>query len=240
MSTGPSSSPAGSAAFVAGDYVLDNDSVGATLSIVSVSADSVVYDLTVVGKTGSNHNGELDTQTAKRGSVSTSLFVDKVGSDCEIHLQPTAGGAISLVQVGSCSDAGFGAYLDASGTYTKKTTGATGPNPSNIPIAAGKYINSDIGAMLMIYGPCSTQNSLSDRAGSTVLQGTLGADQHTLPSPEGNVCGNYALTQAKPGVIMVTWSPDPTAHLGDLASGCKSIEGEYDMTEPGTLEVCSK
>ena len=105
----------------AGDYVLDNASVGATLSIHSVAANSVSYTLGVLGKTGSQHNGELDNRTAK---VSGSSFNDTVDSDCKISMQPAGADAIQLKQTGPCSDAGFGAFLDGSGLYKKKTGSA--------------------------------------------------------------------------------------------------------------------
>ena len=139
-------------------------------------------------------------------------------------------------------------FLPVKFVGTKTTTGlvktsdlasAAAPKPTPTAIGAGKYINAALGAMLLVHGPCSTENFLSNAQGQDVASGPLGTDQHTLTSPEGDVCGAYSLTQTEAGVVMVTWSPDPTAHLSaDIQTGCKSIEGEYDMTVPGTLEAC--
>jgi hypothetical protein len=78
----------------------------------------------MLGKTGSGHNGELDGRTAKRTGTSAS-FDDAVDSDCKISLQAAGADSITVKQTGSCSDAGFGAFLDGSGTY-KKSAGWVG------------------------------------------------------------------------------------------------------------------
>jgi hypothetical protein len=101
-----------------GDYVLDNASVGATLTIHSANATSVSYDIGVLGKGGSEHNGELDGRTAKAGS--SGGFEDVVDPDCKMAIQASGSDSVSVKQTGSCSDAGFGAFLDASGTYKKQ------------------------------------------------------------------------------------------------------------------------
>jgi hypothetical protein len=111
-----------------GDYVLDNSSVGATLTIHSATATSVSYDLGVLGKTGSQHNGELDNRTAK---ASGSSFNDTVDSDCKISLQASGTDSIQVKQTGPCTDAGFGAFLDGSGVYKKAVDAGAPPAASN-------------------------------------------------------------------------------------------------------------
>jgi hypothetical protein len=108
---------ASSATIAPGDYVLDNASVGATLTIHSATAQSVSYSLGILGKTGSQHNGELDHRTAAHSGTG---YLDTVDADCKITIAAASGG-IALKQTGPCSDAGFGAFLDGSGTYKKKT-----------------------------------------------------------------------------------------------------------------------
>jgi hypothetical protein len=127
---GPGASPA--QAIAPGDYVLDNADVGATLTIRTATTSSVSYSLGILGKTGSQHNGELDNRTATHSGAT---FNDNVDSDCKISLQGVAGGSIQVKQTGSCSDAGFGAFLDGSGTYTKKA--ASSPTPSPAPSSNG-------------------------------------------------------------------------------------------------------
>jgi hypothetical protein len=123
MTAGSGAAVSAKASVIApGDYVLDNASVGATLTVHSANASSVSYDLGVLGKTGSGHNGELDGRTAK---VASSGFEDAVDSDCKIAIQAGGTDSVSVKQTGSCSDAGFGAFLDASGTYKKKAADAT-------------------------------------------------------------------------------------------------------------------
>jgi hypothetical protein len=115
--------PATVAALAVGTYMLENDSVGATLTIKSATATSVSYSIGILGKGGSEHNGELDGRTAKP-NASTGSFDDAVDSDCKISLK-ASGSDITVKQTGSCSDAGFGAFLDGSGTY-KKSAGWVG------------------------------------------------------------------------------------------------------------------
>jgi hypothetical protein len=95
---------------------------------VPVAANSVSYDLGVLGKTGSQHNGELDNRTAK---LSGSTFLDAVDSDCKISLQAGGTDGIQVKQTGSCQDAGFGAFLDGSGLYKKKAAFAGAPAPAS-------------------------------------------------------------------------------------------------------------
>jgi hypothetical protein len=109
---------------VPGVYVLDNSDVGATLTIHMVSKTSLTYDLGVLGKTGSQHNGELDQRTAK---PSGSTFNDTVDSDCKIVLSAASADSVQVKQTGSCSDAGFGAFLDGSGVYKRKPDGGAPP-----------------------------------------------------------------------------------------------------------------
>lgn len=104
-------------AISAGDYVVvENESFGATLSIKSVGANSLAYSYGILGKSGSQHNGELEGRTAY---LSGGAFVDTIDADCKMtfHL---VGEDIAMTQTGTCSDAGFGAFLDGTGVYKKK------------------------------------------------------------------------------------------------------------------------
>jgi hypothetical protein len=121
MTAAPASS-ASAVQVAPGDYMLDNDSVGATLTIKSATAQSIAYSLSIVGKTGSHHNGELDNRKAAKSGV---LYADTVDSDCKISLAPFGGDSVQLKQTGSCSN-NFGAFLDASGTYKVKTASKSG------------------------------------------------------------------------------------------------------------------
>jgi len=163
------------------------------------------------------------------GKHPRSAFV--LRGDTVVVTGPEANGFLPVKFVGTKTTTGL--------VKTSDLASAAAPNPTPTAIGAGKYINAALGAMLLVHGPCSTENFLSNAQGQDVATGPLGADQHTLNSPEGDVCGAYSLTQTEDGVVMVSWNPDPTAHLSaDIETGCKAIEGEYDLTVPGTLEAC--
>jgi hypothetical protein len=93
------------------------------------------------------------------------------------------------------------------------------------PLAAGKYVSN--GRILALYGRCSDDNFLDSTA-----QGSLGADGHTISVLEGDVCGSYALTSPKFGVVHVTWKKPAGSHLdAQTVASCRSAEGDFEMTE---------
>lgn len=105
------------------------------------------------------------------------------------------------------------------------------------PLEAGKFINFDNGAMLLLSGPCSTRNTLTAKTGKDVAAGALG-DGHTMRSV-GSKCGGYNLTQASEGVIEVTWKNDPDQDLSEEErKSCSAIEGKFEETEVGVAEAC--
>lgn len=106
-----------------------------------------------------------------------------------------------------------------------------------LPLEAGKFVKFDTGAVLVLHGPCSENNELSMN-GEKVAVGPLG-DGHTLPVVEGSTCGGYNLTQARQGVIEVTWQPNSDANLtAEEKESCSAIEGNFEMTELGVVEAC--
>jgi hypothetical protein len=105
-----------------GDYVVqENESFGATLTVTSVTPTSFTYSYGILGKTGSQHNGELNGRTAR---LASGMFIDTIDSDCKMTFRLVYTD-ISVTQTGSCSDAGFGAFLDGSGVYKKKAAAAS-------------------------------------------------------------------------------------------------------------------
>ncbi|MBX3229509.1 MAG: hypothetical protein KIT84_17175 [Labilithrix sp.] len=100
-----------------GEYKLeDNDSFGATLKITSVSP--FLFDLTVVRKSGGGAMGDLVQAMAR---VSDGKATYAPAADCSIVLRPRADG-VEVRQAGSCDSEGFGAFVDGTGMYVKKTT----------------------------------------------------------------------------------------------------------------------
>lgn len=86
---------------------------------------------------------------------------------------------------------------------------------------------------LIITGRGSQANLLRNRQGDHLAEGDLGDDGRTIRAPEGDVCGAYALSQV-PGrlTVDVLWQSDPTASAHRdpaIASGCKAIEGTYEL-----------
>ena len=187
---------------------------------------------------------EGDVQGYRSVSAAKAFFYDAPGKhprsafvlrgDTLIVTGPEAKGFVPVSYVGAKrTTKGF--------VKTADLASAAAPKAAPAAIGAGKYINATLGATLLVHGPCSSQNFLSNATGNDVAFGALGPDKHTISAQEGDVCGSYALTSTSFDVVMVTWNRDPSAHLGaEIESGCKFIEGEYDLTVPGTLEACGK
>jgi hypothetical protein len=118
-SAAPSSSaepPRGAAPqIVPGTYKLDSPSFGGTLTVQSASP--LRFRLVVVGKRESAPHGELEGAQAKMVGDATALFEPDRDCSLELRFEPAR---VEVKQKGTCDSQGFGAFVDASGTYVRE------------------------------------------------------------------------------------------------------------------------
>jgi hypothetical protein len=127
-----------SESFIAGEYEIEAPDKSGTLTITSASP--MTFDLTVVRRAGGGSFGDLSKASVK---LENGRAVFREGDDCTLSLSPGKS-AVTIAQTGTCQDAGFGAFVDASGTYKRKAQTADA--------AAGTYTlkNAHIGATLTV------------------------------------------------------------------------------------------
>lgn len=119
--------PRASAAEIApGTYVFHGNGVGATLTVKSATATTLAYD---IGIQVGSHIGDLSGRSATR-SAGAAAYSDKVDADCVMTLSSQKADTIQVKQSGTCAEQGFGAFVDGSGTYTKKAAAPAPAPPS--------------------------------------------------------------------------------------------------------------
>ena len=106
----------------AGIYELQSASFAGSLTVLSASADRIEFDLTVVSRGGGGNHGEILGGVALPSDGGQLVYWpgNDPGSDCQIFFTELSATAIELSQVGFCTDAGFGAWVDVSGTYERE------------------------------------------------------------------------------------------------------------------------
>lgn len=109
----------GSGDELVGTYALDTEDFGGTLEILSASEDRIDFNLTVVGRFGGNPIGDIVQGVAEPTDGGILVYSPGIPSDCDIFFVEVRPGSIELDQVGACSDAGFGANVDATGVYVR-------------------------------------------------------------------------------------------------------------------------
>jgi hypothetical protein len=99
-----------------GTYKMDTAAMSGDLTIKSVREGRVAFELFVMRTTGSGNHGWI---TGEFLSGEAGAYAFDQGEDCTIGFSH-AGNTISLEQVGTCSEAGFGAFVNATGDYLRK------------------------------------------------------------------------------------------------------------------------
>jgi hypothetical protein len=88
-----------------------------TLEVKAVTAEEMTFSLTFVTPTLGAHVADVQDATARRTGPDAYSYTP--GADCLIRFIVRAG-AIEVEQKGPCQDsAGFGAYVDVSGSYRR-------------------------------------------------------------------------------------------------------------------------
>jgi hypothetical protein len=137
-----------------------------------------------VGKTGSHHNGEIQSGSAKLSAAGYD-FVDARGADCTLTLWP-AGVGVGLTQTGACSN-DFGAFLDGSGTYAKATGDWVGVYNRSDVQGSGQVVI--LSANPLVFDLTVVMNGGSNHNGD-IENGTatLSSDNNQATYRDGNDC----------------------------------------------------
>jgi hypothetical protein len=118
----------------AGTFKLDNPSFRGTLVVKSESP--FAFDLTVVGKAGSKHVGDIRDGNATLDGR-TAVFQGREGPTCKIAFTLAADAkSIDVEQDGECGvddegrGVGFGAFVEATGKYVRTSAAPSAPTTS--------------------------------------------------------------------------------------------------------------
>jgi len=133
-----------------GTYALDTKDFGGTLEILSASKDRIDFNLTVVGRFGGNPIGDIVEGVAEPTDGGMLVYSPGIPSDCDIFFVEVGPGSIELDQVGACSDAGFGANVDATGVYLREEDNNEDDAADAVPLGEYKLDTEDFGGTLEI------------------------------------------------------------------------------------------